>query len=78
MMKTNEKVIVLGSSRSDGNTRKAIDKIIEGQSIPVVDLLTYDISQFDYQHKNQKDDFIPLIESLLEFELIVFATPVYW
>ncbi len=37
------------------------------------------IGYFDYEFKNQKDDFLSIIKKIAnEYELIVFATPVYW
>jgi multimeric flavodoxin WrbA len=71
-------IVILGSSRSNGNTRKAVDMVIDSTKIPVVDLLTLSISGYDYEHRNQDDDFIPLIERVLTFETIILATPVYW
>ena len=71
-------IIVLGSSRSNGNTRKAVSMVVGDADTPVVDLLTLNISDYDYNYKNQNDDFIPLIEHLLKFDTIILATPVYW
>jgi len=71
-------IVILGSSRSNGNTRKAIDLVIDSSKVPVVDLLTLNMSGYDYEHRNQDDDFIPLIERVLTFETIILATPVYW
>jgi len=45
----------------------------------VVDLSKYNISYYDYDHKNADDDFIPLMKRLIgDFDTFVFATPVYW
>ena len=43
-----------------------------------IDLNNYEISYFDYEHLNQEDDFLPLIEKILKYQTIIFATPVYW
>lgn len=75
---SSKSIIVLGSSRSNGNTRKAVDTIIGTTSIKIVDLNTFTIKPFDYEYKSQSDDFIPLIEDVLSYEKIVLATPVYW
>ncbi len=71
-------IIILGSSRSHGETRKAVDLIIGTNQIPIIDLKTLNISIYDYEHQNKNDDFIPLIEGIMEHDLIVLATPVYW
>ena len=36
------------------------------------------ISAYDYEHRNRGDDFEPLIERVLAFDQIIFASPVYW
>lgn len=71
-------IIILGSSRSYGNTRKAITKIVGKNDITLIDLNQFNIKPYDYEYLNQSDDFIPLIERIMEFDIIVLATPVYW
>src|SRR5690606_5501966 len=37
------------------------------------------ISHFDYEHLNRNDDFIKLIQTILnKYDVLIFATPVYW
>jgi len=71
-------IIILGSSRSDGNTSRVVAYLTNQQPVEIVDLNDYQISYFDYQHRNQKDDFIPLMEKLFEYDQWIFASPVYW
>ncbi|RLD68765.1 MAG: FMN reductase [Bacteroidetes bacterium] len=79
MDKNNKTVIILGSSRSDGNTRKVVDRVISyNNEIDLIDLGNYDISYFDYEYKNQGDDFQKIAKKLLTYDQIIFATPVYW
>lgn len=70
--------VVLGTSKSDGNTRILVDAFIEKSDADVFDLSLFKISFFDYLHKNYSDDFISLIHKLITYDHIVFATPVYW
>ena len=70
--------IILGTSRSDGNTRKVVDAFISKSGATFFDLAKYELSFFDYEHKNIHDDFLPLINKLVHFDHLVFATPVYW
>lgn len=77
-MAQNKIAVILGSARSDGNTRKLVDQLSFKKNTKVFDLNQYNISYFDYHHLNEKDDFIPLIEELLSFDTYLFATPVYW
>ena len=73
-------LVILGSARGDGNTRTIVDHLLEDTNWEMIDLLDYNIGPFDYTHENRDDDFIPLIEELLEkdYQTLVFATPVYW
>ena len=40
--------------------------------------MDYTISPFDYEHKNKDDDFLALAKQLLNYEHLIFATPMYW
>ena len=71
-------IIIFGSSRSFGNTRKIVNDVIAQSNIDLVDLNTLDITPYDYEHRNQSDDFIPLIERVVTYDKIIIATPVYW
>ncbi len=72
-------VIIMGSSSSTGNTAKISKQISDNQGVKFIDLNQYDISYFDYEHQNEGDDFIPLMEQLVkENEIFIFSTPVYW
>ena len=72
-----EALIIFASSRSNGHTRKAVDALFENK-IPLVDLGKLQLSYFDYESKNIEDDFIPLIEKIVNYQTLVFATPTYW
>lgn len=74
----NNPIVILGSSRSDGDTRQAVDKIIGKRDIPVVDLNALSISPYDYTHNNKNDDYLPLMRRVIQHDLIILATPVYW
>jgi multimeric flavodoxin WrbA len=75
----NNKVIIVGSSRSNGNTSKVISTFSEKNNIDVVNLNDYTISYYDYESKNLDDDFLPLIKSIIKkYDTLIFATPVYW
>lgn len=75
----NKKVIILGSSRKNGNTSKIVDEISKEYNIDVVNLSDYNISYYDYESKNIEDDFLPLIKRIIEnHDTFIFATPIYW
>ena len=75
----NKTIIILGSSRSKGDTRAIVDKLIVKTKWDLIDLNNYNFSYYDYEHKNRGDDFLGLIKDLIEkYETFIFATPVYW
>ncbi len=72
-------VIIQGSARSNGNTNKIVSFIQEKSGFEIIDLKSKNIGQYDYDFKNQEDDFIPTMKEIVEeFDTIIFATPVYW
>ena len=75
----NKTVIILGSSRKNGNTTKIVDEISKEHGIEVINLSDFNISYYDYESKNREDDFFPLIKGIIEnYDTLIFATPIYW
>ena len=74
----NKTIAVFASARRNGNTGKLINWIADDLGIEVIDLAEKDISPYDYDHNNIDDDFLPLVKKLLNYDQIIFATPVYW
>ena len=76
---SNKVVIIIGSSRKDGDIKKLIDKVLAIQNIDTIDLNDYQFSYYDYEHKNAGDDYLSLMKDLIEkYDTFLFATPVYW
>jgi len=75
---TNDTVIIFSSSRSHGNTRKAVDALFPESQPKLIDLNKKNISFFDYNGKKENDDFLPLIEEILKYKTFIFASPTYW
>ena len=72
-------IIILGSSRKDGHTKKAVDTLRSLSDFDVLDLNDYNISYYDYEHKNVNDDYLNLIQNVINnYDILIFATPVYW
>ena len=71
-------VIIVGSARKDGNTKKICNYIHEIADAYIYDLNDFNIAYYSYDHNNKEDDFLSLIEKTLEYDTIIFATPVYW
>jgi len=74
----NKTIILFSSSRRNGNTGALTDRIANELKLEVVDLGSKDITPYDYEHQNRNDDFEPLMEKVLGFNNIVFASPIYW
>ena len=71
-------LIIFGSSRGDGHTRKMVDFLLQNNSTDWIDLNDFTFSEYDYEYRNANDDFIGLAERMINYRNIVFATPVYW
>lgn len=71
-------VIIVGSSRSTGNTAELAIAVASKLQASVIDLNQYQIAPFDYEFKNQGDDFMSLMRQVLSFDRIILATPMYW
>jgi len=72
-------IIIFGSARSDGDTRKIIQEVINGYEVEIIDLNKQNISFYNYDHDYpENDNFISIIEKILDAENVIFATPVYW
>ena len=71
-------IVIFGSARSSGSTRKAVDLVFQDKEHRFIDIRSLKISHFDYANENADDDFYPLMEELVTYDTIVLASPVYW
>lgn len=72
-------VVIIGSSRRDGETKKLTDVIMRVSSFDKIDLNDFNISYYDYEHENANDDYLELMKRLIyKYDTFLFATPVYW
>jgi len=71
-------LVLLGSSRSQGNTRMLVDAAFPEACRTLVDLRIRSFSDYDYAHANRDDDFAELADALVTHNCIVLATPVHW
>ncbi|UQD51264.1 flavodoxin family protein [Bacillus methanolicus] len=79
------KIIVLnGSTRDNGNTEFLARLAVEGKEAKIVNLKDMQILPIsDKRHDPQgfqplHDDYETLIKTVLEYDAILFATPIYW
>lgn len=74
-----KKVVIIGSSAHDGQTRKAVDLLRSFTVFELIDLNDFNIGYYDYRHTKADDDFIPLMRKIIDsYDTLIFATPVYW
>ena len=79
MNRSKKNIIILASSRSNGDTAKVVRQLQQIIDCDMVDLNDYDISYYDYEHANKDDDFLPLMKRIInDYQNVIFATPVYW
>jgi multimeric flavodoxin WrbA len=71
-------LVILGSARPDGETRKAIDLAFPPGAAELVILPDFAIGGYDYGHGNAGDGFDAVAAKMAAAEKIIFATPVYW
>lgn len=72
-------LVIMGSSRSDGDTARAVSFLRSCVHLDLLDLNSFKISYYDYGHIYPNDEFLPLMRKVTsEYKLLVFATPVYW
>ncbi|MCF8414369.1 MAG: NAD(P)H-dependent oxidoreductase [Melioribacteraceae bacterium] len=71
-------LIIMGTSRGDGNTKLITKKLGKLIASEIIELNELDISYYDYLHENKNDDFIPLAEKIVQQDIIILSTPVYW
>jgi len=74
-----KKVIIIGSSRNDGDTKNVSIEIIKKSNWEIIDLNEYNFSYFDYKHQNKDDDYLKLMRKIIKkYDTLIFVTPVYW
>lgn len=73
----NKQIIINGSHNRNGDTTKLIQEIYP--EIISLKLIDYTIEIYNYDETySDKDQFLEIIHQLIEFDEIIFATPVYW
>ena len=72
-------LIILGSSNQNGNTFRIAQELQNHISADILDLKTKHIEPFNYEFKNQDDDFNATMHHILDhYDCLIFASPVYW
>lgn len=78
-MPANRSIAILGTLRSDGNTAKALNRLVQGLECDLLDLRDQTIAHFSYaQTYSNDDDFTCIVERIVKAPVTILATPVYW
>ncbi|WP_369048538.1 flavodoxin family protein [Tenacibaculum sp. UWU-22] len=74
-----EKVLIVGSSRNDGDAVSLTKQLIEKSKWDLVNLNDYQFSYYNYKHDNRNDDYLSLMKIIIKkYKTLIFVTPVYW
>jgi len=75
--KMETQIIINSTHNKDGNTSQLIKKLYpNSKSIKLID---YKIELYNYDEKySDSDEFLSIISEVINYDKIIFATPVYW
>ena len=71
-------LVILGSARAEGETRRAVDLSFAQGTARLMTLPDFVIGGYSYDYLNADDAFGAIADAMVASEKIVFATPVYW
>jgi multimeric flavodoxin WrbA len=72
-------LVILASARKQGDTRTFLNHVFTDIEHDLIDLLDVQIAPYNYSDTYaEKDEFLNVMDELLQHKVIVFATPVYW
>jgi multimeric flavodoxin WrbA len=71
-------IVILGTSRSDGNTLAAVKDLCPFKEYELIDLRRLVIQPYQYEGPSVTDDFLAVAKKMEAADNIIFATPVYW
>lgn len=72
-------LIISGSARKEGATTQLIQHVFENTPHTLIELMDVTIAPYSYTADyNATDGFLPIVDAMLQHQVIVFATPVYW
>ncbi len=76
---TEKPLVILASARKQGETRSFLSEIFADKEYELIDLLDFHILPYNYScDYSYTDEFLKVVDELLKYKIIVFATPVYW
>lgn len=74
-----EILVILGSARRESDTKKFAQSVFAKKECTFLDLCDYTIEEYKYDgNYTSSDQFREVMSAILQHNIIVFATPVYW
>jgi multimeric flavodoxin WrbA len=76
--------VIYGGTRANGNTELLTERAIEGLTVDRIHLKDYSIRPIEDMRHDEKgfteldDDYTAVLDRMLEHDILVFATPIYW
>lgn len=76
--------VLFGGSRQQGNSATLAEKVVHGLDYQWIDLTKYHFNPVrDVRHAEGKitdyqDDYIEVLDKMLESDTVIFVSPVYW
>ena len=71
-------VVILGTARDLSNTARAFEDHLPYKDFTLVELHKLIIKNYSYEPNKAQDDFLFVVNQMIDADVIVFATPVYW
>ena len=65
-------IVIVGSSRNDGDTSNLTNLLIEKSNWDIIHLNDYNFSYYDYHHENRNDNFYSRL-----FTAVIIDTDLY-
>lgn len=75
---SNNVLVINGSARANNNTARLVHHLLSA-NINMIELSEVKVSHYDYDgHYPIDDSFQEITDQMLEADIIILATPVYW
>ncbi len=73
-------IAIVGSAREESNTLATLRELSPFVDYQLFELHKCNIDHYSYDSANteSRDDFLTIVEAILQADDIIFATPVYW
>ncbi len=72
-------LVIIGSSRRSSDTKKFAQSVFARKECVFLDLCDYTVEEYNYEaNYSSSDQFNEVMSAILQHDIIVFATPVYW